>query len=1159
MGRASLTIAINGTYNGRAVERAAKSMERLAIQAALVNKGAGTAAIEAGAKWAELGGHVHNFGQRLEDLGGKLTAGVTVPMVAGAGLAIKAATDVDTALTNVRKTVDWNAESLAAMGAATPEEALERLKDNAIELSKVQPVSAEDILNAEALGGQLGIANENLEDFARVVSGLDIATDMELETAAMNLAQFANITQMSQADMERYGSTIVDLGNNMATTESQISDMAMRVAAAGHQVGMSEADILGLSAALTSMGVTAEAGGTAISTIMSEIDKSVALNNDSLSTWAETANMSAEQFAAAWKSDPVEALSAVLSGMDEATQSGGNMSLMLDELGISSLRQTDVMKRLAGNSEQLGKAVELANGAWEENAALQAEVDNRNDSLASKFEVLKNRAHAVAVEVGEPLADALLEAIDAAEPLIGHVTDLAKAFSEADEGTQQMAIKMGAAVAAAGPLLTITGKLTKGVGNVMTLVGKGRQAWGVYRDAMTTTNAAGVEAYKTAHTLAARLGLARNQAVKAAGGAEEFVKASKGVAESADEAAEATGQLTNNWAGLAGTAAIAVAGAAALNAAVLEVSGWNALTQGAAEARAHLGDFAEAVAGAQAVTPNFDLAMSNSGQSVSSLSRTTEDAMATIAATIEENLTNAGVITEEGAARIAEALESALDATSQKAEGYGAVIESFSATLGESLDAGQFAQYVADVSSAFDQGKSDLDSSLQQQVQAIQAYHQQVGDIGSEAYQRDIDAAKAAHAEAVAELEGYKDEALSKSSSMYQQLSEDTRKGWAEAAKGVEGFKTDMSKFWSSGPIYSSTYQNHVKGEFAKLTGDLDMGATGAWLAAAAATVAAGGDLDMASRQNVAAILDTFDGLPGALEGEGTEAMQELAASIEAAGVDLGDTSDMSGQQIVDALRAKFGELPAISSKAGGQANYSLSSRLGSTTAPTTAALGLNAAVSGALGQMPGQAGAYGTSAGGRLAGGLRGSYSQVSGAAGSLANAQSGANMSGRSFTWGSDMGFNLASGIRSTIGSVISAANAVASEIAARLKHTTPEEGPLADDDVWGAHLVENIASGMVAGAPALERAAMADARAIERGFAPDVGALGSYARSRGIPATTADYMRNRAQAHQAATQAAPAGRGPVTINNNVYERQDAYVGAAIFTRAILAEIGE
>lgn len=1147
MGRASLTIAISGTYNGRAVERAAKSMERLAVQAALVNDGAGKAAVLSGAKWAEMGGTIHNVGQSMEDLGGKLTRGVTVPMVAGAGLAIKAATDLDTAFTNVKKTVDMDAESL------------EQLKQGAIELSKVQPVSAEDILNAEALGGQLGIANENLEDFARVVSGLDIATDMDLEQAAMNLAQFANITQMSQADMERYGSTIVDLGNNMATTESSISDMAMRVAAAGHQVGMSEADILGLSAALTSMGISAEAGGTAISTIMSQIDKDVATGSEGLATWAETAGMSAEQFAAAWQGDPVQALSAVLSGLDEATESGGNMSLMLDDLGISSLRQTDVMKRLAGNSSQLADAVDLANEAWEENGALQAEVDNRNDSLASKFEVLKNRAHAVAVEVGEPLADALLDAIDAAEPLIKGVTDLAEAFANADEGTQQMVIQMGAALAAAGPLLTVTGKLTKGVGNVVTLVGRGKQAWGVYRDAMTTTNAAGVEAYRNAGTLASKLGLARNEAVRAAGGVDEYIKANKGAADAAEEAATSTGSLAGGIASLAGIYAGAVAGAAALNAAVLEVSGWNALTEAASDARAHLGDFAGAVEAAQAQAPDLDLAMSNSGQSISGLSQTTQDAMATIASTIEENLTNAGVITEEGAQRIAEALETALDATTQKAEGYGAVIESFSATVGESLDADQYAQYVADVNAAFDQGKADLDGSLQQQVQAIQSYHQQVGDIGSEAYQRDIDAAKTAHAEAVAELQGYKDEALAKSSDMFTQLSEDTRRGWSEAAKGVEGFKSDMSAFWSSGPLYSSTYQNHVKGEFAKLTGDLDMGATGAWLAAAAATTAAGGELDLASQQNVQAILSTFDGLPAALEPEGTEAMQALASSIEAAGVDLGDTSDMSAQQIVDAIRAKFGELPPIASKAGGQANAGMASALGVTQAPTSAALGVNAAVNQTLGQMPGQAALQGSSAGSRLASSLGAKGADVRGAASTLASAQKSADASGSSYTWGSHLGSNLAAGIRSKISSVISAAQEAASAIAARLKHSTPAVGPLSDDDVWGAHLVENVAGGMLAGVPALERAAMADAAAIERGFSPDVAAVGSYARSRGIPATTADYIRNRAQAHQAAVQVAPGGRGPVSITNNVYERQDAYVASAIFTRSIMAEIGE
>ena len=500
MGRASLTIAISGSYNGKAVQRAEQSLERLAVKVASVNGGLGAAFVDAGGRIAEAGGQIHNVGQRMADMGDTLTRKVTLPLVATAGLAVTAATDLDTAFTNVKKTVDMDAE------------ALDELKQNAIELSKVQPVTAEDILNAEALGGQLGIANDKLEDFARVVSGLDIATDMELEQAAMNLAQFANIVSMDQADMERYGSTIVALGNNFATTESQVSDMAMRVAAAGHQVGMSEADILGLSTALTSMGISAEAGGTAISTIMSQIDKDVALSSDNVALWAETAGMSAEAFAAAWESDPVDALSAVLTGMDGAVESGGNMAVMLDELGISSLRQTDVMKRLASNSGLLGEAVDMANTSWEENLALQAEVDNRNDSLASKFQVLANRAHAVAVEVGEPVADALLAALDAAAPLIEGVEDLARAFADADEDTQRMIVTIGGIVAAAGPALAIAGRLTKVVGGAVVGVGKAAQGMGVFASALTTTNYKAVEAYQKANTLAARLGLAGNKA-----------------------------------------------------------------------------------------------------------------------------------------------------------------------------------------------------------------------------------------------------------------------------------------------------------------------------------------------------------------------------------------------------------------------------------------------------------------------------------------------------------------------------------------------------------------------------------------------------------------------------------------------------------------------
>lgn len=1160
MGRASLTIAISGSYNGKAVERAEASLERLAVKAAAVNGGVGGAFVDAGGKIAQMGGTIYNVGQRMADMGDTLTRKVTLPLVATAGLAVNAATDLDTAFTNVKKTVEMDAE------------ALDELKQNALELSKVQPVTAEDILNAEALGGQLGIANDKLEDFARVVSGLDIATDMELEQAAMNLAQFANIVQMDQADMERYGSTIVALGNNFATTESAVSDMAMRVAAAGHQVGMSEADILGLSTALTSMGISAEAGGTAISTIMSQIDKDVALSSDNVALWAETAGMSAEAFAAAWEGDPVDALSAVLTGMDGAVESGGNMAVMLDELGISSLRQTDVMKRLASNSGLLGEAVDMANQSWEENVALQAEVDSRNESLASKFQVLANRAHAVAVEVGEPVADALLAALDAAAPLIEGVEDLARAFADADEDTQRMIVTIGGIVAAAGPALAIAGRLTKAVGGAVVGVGKAAQGMGVFASALTTTNYKAVEAYQKANTLAARLGLAGNKAVRAAGGVDSFVKAETAASKAAGDATDAiadqntqtanlgaqTGSAAASVAKMAGAFALAVAAVAAVNAAYKELSGFNDLIEDADKARQALGDFAGMVEGVETVTPNFNLAMSTSGQSVTTLQGTVDESMQTIASTIEENLTEAGVITEEGAQRIADALEAAMAASAGKAEAYGASIEAYAKGAGDSLDPQAFAEYTANVSGIFEQGKTDIDDQLNQTIQAIYAKHQAMGTLNSQAYEDDIAAAQTAHAESIAELERYRDDAIRTAGTMFQELTPEMEQGWADAAAATAAFDEGVRGWAATNPLYSQFARDSIEGDFARLTRDMDTGMTGAWLAAKMAAVDAGGELDEASAQNVSNILAAFEDLPDFMAEDADEAMRALAESIEAAGVDLGDTSSMSAGQITAAIRSKLGELPPAATEVSARTQANLAAGLANTRNAQAAARTLSNAVDGSLGSMAQTASARGQAVGAGVASGMSNSRGQVQGAAQSLATAQNAADASGSSYTWGSHLGSNLASGIRSTLGSVASAASAAAQRIAAYLKHSTPDMGPLADDDVWGAHIVENIAGGMSRGIPELERAARADAAAIERGFAPRLDAVRYMAATVGAGASSGEYIRN--QALGAAGQAAIRERYGATVHvtQNVYERDDAYVDAAIFTRSIIAAAG-
>lgn len=431
-----------------------------ALAESMVNQGVAESSLgKLGATVERFGSHVQGFGDGMQTVGRTLTSTLT-PAVIGVGAAtVAAAVDIDTALTGVKKTVDGT------------DEQYQQLKDSAIEFSKTNAVSASQILDIQALGAQLGFAIEELDEFGQVVSGLDIATNMDAETAATEMAQFANITKMSHGEISNYGSAIVGLGNNFATTESDISRMAMRIAAAGTQVHMSQADILGLATALSSMGVEAEAGGTAISTIMAQIDKDIATNSESVETWASTAGMSAQDFAAAWKNDPVQALSALLSNMEAATAEGGNMSVMLQELGIDSIRQTDVMKRLAGNSQFVADAVSKANEEWGKNTALQDEVDNRNGSLAAQFEVLKNRVIAVADDVGGPLAEALLDALDAASPLIEQIASGAKAFADMSKEEQQSVLKTVALVAAMGPLLTIFGK---GISDISSL-GKGLQ------------------------------------------------------------------------------------------------------------------------------------------------------------------------------------------------------------------------------------------------------------------------------------------------------------------------------------------------------------------------------------------------------------------------------------------------------------------------------------------------------------------------------------------------------------------------------------------------------------------------------------------------------------------------------------------------------------
>ena len=425
-------------------------------------------------KWTQVGNGLHSFGEKMQGIGSKmqsvgstLTKGLTAPLLAGAGVAVKSAIDYETAFAGVRKTVDATEGEYKKMSLAIRE------------ASKTMPASAADIARVAEAAGQLGIKKENIVEFSKTMIDLGESTNLTADEAATSMARFANIVQMPQSEFRRLGSTIVDLGNNFATTEKEILEMSLRLAGTGHLVGLTEPQILAVATAMSSVGINAEAGGSSFSRVMQKINTQVLSGGKKLELFAKVAGMSAQNFAHEWKTEPQIALLAFLDGLKKVKESGGDVTNTLKELGIKSTQEVDTMQRMAGAGDLLSRALKTANGAWKENSALTNEAKKRYETTESQLKIFKNKLTDIAIEFGGPLLKALNSALDAAKPWIQTLSDMAKKFSEMSTEQQQNIIKWAGLAAAIGPALKILGTgasvlggFAKGLGTVARGIGK---------------------------------------------------------------------------------------------------------------------------------------------------------------------------------------------------------------------------------------------------------------------------------------------------------------------------------------------------------------------------------------------------------------------------------------------------------------------------------------------------------------------------------------------------------------------------------------------------------------------------------------------------------------------------------------------------------------
>lgn len=406
------------------------------------------------------------FGEGTEKVGQNLKV-VSTAAAGALGASGAAAIQFESAFAGVKKTSD---EVFDANGKCVY--SYQQLEDGIRNMAKEIPASTTEISEVAEAAGQLGIKTQDVLGFTRVMIDMGNSTNLSAEDAATSIAKFANITGLaadtSMTADEKYkkmGSTIVDLGNNYATTEADIMNMATNLASAGTQVGMSESDILALATALSSVGMEAQAGGTAFSKALIEMQLAVETNSDSLKDWADVAGMSTSEFSKRFKEDATGALEAFIEGLSKCGGESDSAIKVLNDMGITETRMRDALLRSANASDVFTSAISTGKNAWEENTALTNEANKRYETTASKLAIMKNNLYDAGITLGNIFLPMIAEETQ-------KITGLIQKIDNLDSGQQRVILGIVGIVAVLSPLLIGIGKVSTGISSIIGLGAK---------------------------------------------------------------------------------------------------------------------------------------------------------------------------------------------------------------------------------------------------------------------------------------------------------------------------------------------------------------------------------------------------------------------------------------------------------------------------------------------------------------------------------------------------------------------------------------------------------------------------------------------------------------------------------------------------------------
>lgn len=1059
-----------------------------------------------GQNMQQVGAMIQSVGKKMTSVGTTLTKYVTVPIVGLAAAAVKTTADFDKSMSKV-----------AAVSGATGKD-FEALRSKAREMGATTKFSATEAAEAFNYMAMAGWKTEDMLEGVEGIMNLAAASGEDLATTSDIVTDALTAFGKSASDSGRLADIMAAASANANTNVAMMGETFKYAAPVAGALGFTMEDTAIAVGLMANAGIKSSQAGTALRTGLTNLVKPTKQMQDAMEKYGiEITNADGSMKS---MREIVEMLRDKLGGLDEAEQAAAagaifGKNAMSGWLAIINASDEDV--------EKLTQAIDNSDGTAKKMA------ETMQDNLAGQLTILKSQLQELAISFGDILVPKIRKAVEWVQKQVD-------AFNDLDPKTKEQIVKFGLLAAAIGPVLVVGGKFVTAVGGIVSTVGKAVEAYGTFSAAH-----AGLAAALGPVTVA--IGLAAGAAIALKQGydyiEESARKANPELYATVDAVEESTGKMSEAGDELKGSMEDAEKSIFAVNEqakkaedaveTIEELGKKGNLTAG--EMKILKG----AVQTLKNIYPDLDIEIDETTGSLNMSTDAIKDfidestKMAKVQAyqeavkNISEKIANAYVEqataaynldkAQEELSSAQEELNTQMEAAKRHADNMSEADRELYA-LGTEMTAGwnNQSKAVGDAQKAVDDCQTaydELNVTIAESEEEQQYYQDQLveleKELGLESDALDESTTSAENAsEAISGLGDDTDEAaedicdamdeISKTysdtynsakdsilgqSSLWDELEEDEKTSVAKMRKNLDDHIKAYRSWNSNATTLMSSTEYQTDASFRAMVDSI---------------ITAG--IDMAPE--LQAIVDAYESGDSELAeltadyGDMSELAGYMASTTAAATLSLQyGITDMKTALINSGVPEEvFNVMDKAKNLIGGISFKSVAEKAVKTISEAqpeaeTQGTGLIEAVETGVENETSNleddmydAGSNGAS---QLATGMSDKQEDVETAAANIATAAAGMGDIGDSYAWGKHVAENLIEGMKAKLEAVKEMAKSLATAIALNLKHSTPEEGPLKNDDVWGLHLGQNFARGMEQSIPLVEAASMDLAQAV------------------------------------------------------------------------------